>query len=98
MSCPQGLLNPGGQQQDRSGKTVRLQSFKIANCSNTPAGKTIFGVKSLSVSPDPVVMPGKLNIHFDIDVKESLDELQVTFSFMDLYLKMMIVVLLVMQQ
>ncbi|KAK7496404.1 hypothetical protein BaRGS_00012326 [Batillaria attramentaria] len=65
------VLSHFGYPQHRipsSGRRLKLGSYSIANCSSPSPDKAKFVVRSLSITPDPVELPGTLTFSFDIDV------------------------------
>ncbi|XP_029644368.1 ganglioside GM2 activator [Octopus sinensis] len=48
-----------------------LKSFTWSDCGNS---SSTLKVKNLIIGPDPVVLPGDLNIGFDLDITEDFDD------------------------
>ena len=56
---------------------MKLKAYSITNCSASTARESKFVIKNLSITPDPVLIPGRVKFSFDISVLTDLDNVQV---------------------
>ncbi|XP_025084880.1 ganglioside GM2 activator-like isoform X1 [Pomacea canaliculata] len=63
--------------QIKSGQKLKLGKYLFQNCSAAEGEKATFIVRSLTVSPDPAVLPGTLTIQFDINNLLDITKLEI---------------------